>query len=588
VTDEGSFLLDEEVGEVCGWCHGGLLRGGRGKELNSVHGPIEQGKCLSCHDAHLSPVQALLKDDAPACRECHEETFRRLEEERYVHGPLNLGDCRLCHTVHSSAEPSLLVEPATSLCVQCHSEIAVSEGTPEELMPHTMIPEGKCGTCHQPHSSNHPRMMREAASRICYGCHPENTKSFHEKKGFSIYVCQKCHDLHRPKQEHLIVDNSRFLCLECHEFRTDAAFTHEFIREGGCFSCHSYHAAPLSDDIASLCLKCHGAVLEKAGAHGGIPVGESQCTSCHRPHQSNKKSLLYASEHTPFAKRDCAACHEDPSAPLSGAVRGLCVECHDDKDLAAAESAGDNIHPPFGEEDCRFCHSSHTSGEDAMLVDRRLEVCLQCHGDFRRITVLRPRSAHGAVLAGECGECHDPHTSPNKAFLHSGVRTICLGCHEDLLAGADGEGWTVPHEPVAEGKCRLCHNHHSSRRESLLKSPMPRGCRPCHTEFFSRLKNIGSNKTHTPVRKGECAACHDVHGSDSAAFVDVDAGEKTCLSCHDRTGGVHHSYSSEEIAAKAGGGRANFCLYCHKPHASSNRGLLFDNRTKVCVNCHKL
>lgn len=588
VTERGRFVLGSEVGEICTWCHGDMITGTRSVDLESVHQPIRDGRCQLCHEVHLSETPALLKDKTPDCRECHEGTYERLDSERYVHGPLNLGNCRLCHTIHSSTNPALLAEPATSLCVQCHSEVAIREGTPKELMPHTMIPEGKCGTCHRPHSSNHPRMMREASSRICYGCHPESTKSFHEKKGFSIYVCQKCHDLHQPKQEHLIVDNSRFLCLECHEFDPNAAFTHEFMKEGGCFTCHSFHTSPLSEDVATLCQKCHKDLAEKVEIHNGIPVAESRCTLCHRPHLSKKRKLLFSAEHTPFRERDCSACHADTSASLAGEVRSLCVACHDEKDLGAAEAAGERTHPPFAENDCSFCHASHASNEPFMLHEPQIDLCLKCHKDFRRITVMRPKSAHEAALKGECGTCHDPHTSANPAMLDLPMHRICFKCHSDLVTNAGGEEWRFQHKPVVNGKCRLCHNAHSARRENLLKAPMPQGCRPCHSELFGDIRRAGGKKTHKPVKEGKCAACHDIHGSDGAALIAPERQSSLCSSCHGLLTGKHHSHSHSELAGLAGKGRDNTCLYCHDPHASTNKKLLLSNGSKVCINCHKL
>jgi predicted CXXCH cytochrome family protein len=101
-SDEGKFSFEESPDEVCGWCHGDLVRGSGGEDLASVHGPVKAGKCLLCHTPHLSDKPGLLAEKVSECRECHRQTFERLETERYVHGPLNLGDCRLCHTIHSS------------------------------------------------------------------------------------------------------------------------------------------------------------------------------------------------------------------------------------------------------------------------------------------------------------------------------------------------------------------------------------------------------------------------------------------------------------------------------------------------------
>jgi predicted CXXCH cytochrome family protein len=562
----------------------------RGKDLKSIHRPVASEKCLDCHTPHLSEKAGLPVEKPPQCKDCHVETFERLEKERYVHGPLNLGDCRLCHTIHSSEEPALLTMSPTVLCTQCHSEIAVRPDTPEELLPHQMIPEGECGRCHFPHSSENPMMMREPSSRICYACHPKKTSSFHEKKGFSIYVCQKCHNLHRPTLPHLIVDNSRSLCLQCHEFRTDAAFTHEFILEGGCFICHTFHEAPLSEDIATICLRCHGDNPRLPEAHGGIAIEESRCTNCHRPHQSDRRNLLFVEEHTPFADRECDSCHEDLAEFLGGPSRELCLNCHDDKDMVSLEEEGMTVHPPAEEEDCSYCHVVHASAEKSNLKTRELDLCLTCHRKLKKVTIMKPKSSHEAVLKGECHRCHEPHASPNKAFLRSPVVDLCSSCHDEIRNGPGGAGWASPHPPVDEGKCRLCHRAHTSRKPSLLRAEMPKGCRPCHQEFFGRLEAARKEKIHKPVREGSCASCHGVHGSDGRALLATGEEASLCSFCHQSPGGGHHLYSQAQLEEKVGTlpEAAGLCRLCHLPHVSMERRLLRSSSEEICQACHEM
>jgi len=590
VGENGALSFDGEPEESCGWCHGELIRGMKGKDLKSVHRPVADEKCLVCHTPHLSGKPGLPVEKPPLCRDCHGETFERLDKERYVHGPLNLGDCRLCHTIHSSEEPALLNMAATVLCTQCHSDVAVRPGTPEELLPHRMIPEGECGRCHFPHSSENPMMMREPSSRICYSCHPKKTRSFHEKKGFSIYVCQKCHDLHRPTLPHLIADSSRSLCLQCHEFRTDAAFTHEFILEGGCFICHTFHEASLSDDIATICLRCHGDNPRLSEAHGGIIIGDSRCTNCHRPHQSDKGKLLYAFEHEPFGERDCASCHEELVELLDEPRRDLCLSCHDDKDMVAAKREGMTIHPPAEEEDCGYCHAVHASAEKSILKTRELDLCLTCHRKLKKVTIMKPKSSHEAVLQGECHRCHEPHASANRSFLREPLAEICPSCHEGVRNGPGGAGWASPHPPVAEGKCRLCHRAHTSRKPSLLRAEMPKACRPCHQEFFVRLDGAAREKTHKPVRDGNCGACHGVHGSEGNFLLAPEDGGALCAACHENLQGGHHLFTRTQLEEKIGplAESANICLLCHRPHSSTEIKLLISSREELCQACHEI
>ncbi len=592
ISEEGNFTFDGKPGEVCGWCHDEIFgRGGKteeGEKAASVHGPIRELQCLRCHTPHLSESRNLLVEEVPGCGECHSAVFEGLENDRYVHGPLNLGDCGLCHALHSSPNPSLLKEKPTSLCTQCHSEVAFDPAADHDMMPHTMIPEGQCGRCHSPHSSNNPKMMRQPASRVCYECHAEKRKSFHEEKGFSIYACQRCHDLHRPSAPHLITDSSRSLCLECHEFREDALFSHEFIREGGCFSCHTFHAAALSGDIAGICLGCHGKNPRLAEAHGGIGMETSRCTACHLPHQADKENLLLPYEHTPFRERDCAACHEGDGPLNAESRRELCLECHDEKWPGEDGGVTGTVHPPVREEDCSYCHLDHVSTQPFQLRKPELETCLPCHRDFKKVTVIVPKSAHDFVMNGECHRCHDAHSSPHRALLINSPTDICGDCHGELLGRSGGEGWSVPHAPVAERKCRLCHVPHTARAPSLLKKMMPRPCRPCHTELFSSLDSRDEKLIHRPVAEGKCEACHEVHGSEAAALIDAEKEAILCSACHTPFGRGHHVYAPAEVAARTGmEQRTNPCLMCHLPHASPEKSLLMGVKSRACQGCHQ-
>jgi len=586
--DSGQLTLSGEREEICGWCHGDLSRGRRGVPWASVHAPVRTGKCLSCHSPHISVKKGLPADKPPGCADCHAAVTDRLKTDRFVHGPMNLGDCRLCHAVHASTEPSLLVRPAASLCTDCHSDALPPEGTPAALQPHPMIPEGQCGRCHEPHSSANPRMLRQPAGRLCQGCHEGKTRSFHEAKGFSIYVCAKCHDLHRPTQPHLIMDASRSLCTQCHDFRAEAVFTHSFVAEGRCFLCHSFHEAPLSGDVASLCLGCHRENPRLPEAHRGIAIERSRCTSCHLPHQARRGKLLRAEEHTPFKARSCALCHRDRAAKIGPVFGPLCTDCHRDKDAAAA-SAAVTVHPPFVEDDCSSCHRSHNAEAADILREPEGSLCLGCHRKMRKAMLITPVSSHSAVREGRCGSCHDPHFSANPALLHKPQSELCPSCHAALVRSPGGDPWAVGHKPVAEGKCRLCHRSHTSGNAKLLKSPQAQGCRPCHGEFFTAVEGGGMKSLHKPVKEGDCAACHDLHGGALAKLLKDGVRAAVCRGCHPNPSGTHHQFSVDQlrVAGDESKVEANGCLHCHLPHASAERRLLLAPNHGVCQGCHK-
>jgi predicted CXXCH cytochrome family protein len=583
----GSFTLSGEREEICAWCHGDIIRGRLGAPWVSVHAPVRAGKCLDCHDPHVSLKPGLPAAKPPGCVDCHADVSARLKADRFVHGPMNLGDCRLCHAVHASAQPKLLLRPATALCTDCHSDALPPAGSPTALQPHPMIPEGQCGRCHEPHSSENPLLLRQPAGRLCQGCHEGKTRSFHEAKGFSIYVCAKCHDLHRPDQPHLIIETSRSLCTACHDFRGEAVFTHSFVAEGKCFLCHSFHEAPLSAEIATLCLKCHRDNPRLPAAHRGISIEHSRCTGCHLPHQARRGQLLREQEHTPFKERSCAECHRDRAAKIGPLLAPLCTDCHVELNAAAAAAAA-VIHPAFRDADCGNCHRSHNADWASQLRESEAVLCLGCHRKMRKAMLMAPVSAHSAVLEGRCGNCHDPHFSANDALLHRPQAELCPSCHAALVQPPGGGAWPVGHKPVLEGKCRLCHRSHTATNAKLLKAPSPQPCRPCHVEFFAAIEDPGLRSSHEPVKTGACGACHQLHGSDAQDLLKEGARGPVCRGCHPKPQSAHHIFSVAELQAKPGGSQAeaNGCTHCHLPHASAGRRLLRARGDPVCRGCH--
>lgn len=587
IDDAGGFILSGDREEICGWCHGDLTRGRPGLPWASVHAPVRNGRCLECHTPHTSVKKGLPAEKPPKCVDCHAAVAERLKVDRFVHGPMNLGDCRLCHTVHSSSQPKLLVRPATALCTDCHSDALPPPGTPKALQPHVMIPEGQCGRCHEPHSSENVRMLRQPAGLLCQGCHEEKTRSFHEAKGFSFYVCAKCHDLHRPSQEHMIIEASRSLCTNCHDFRGESQFTHSFVAEGRCFLCHSFHESPLAADIATICLPCHRDNPRLPAAHRGIPIEHSRCTSCHLPHQAGRDNLLRAKEHTPFRERACEECHRDRAEKIGPVFKPLCIDCHPEKDPAAVAPAA-VVHPPFRDGDCSSCHTSHNSEVANQLRRSEGALCLGCHRKMRKATLLTPVSAHSAVLEGRCSNCHDPHFSANTALLRKPQSGLCLSCHAALLQSPEGGSWRVGHKPVLEGKCRLCHRSHTSTNAKLMKASPPRQCRPCHGEFFSSIEGPGLRSVHEPVKKGACGSCHQLHGSEADGLLREGGRGAVCSGCHRKPESAHHLFSIGDLQQRSGGSQAETrgCTHCHLPHASAERRLLRAKSDPVCRGCH--
>ena len=112
------------------------------------HGPYAAKLCDGCHEAGRGNALVLPKNRL--CGRCHVLGGGK----RYVHGPLNAGGCLVCHDPHTSRNPYLLVSASAEFCVRCHDRRALRaveghDGT-----------DGPCTTCHEAHMSDRPFLLR--------------------------------------------------------------------------------------------------------------------------------------------------------------------------------------------------------------------------------------------------------------------------------------------------------------------------------------------------------------------------------------------------------------------------------------------
>jgi len=96
--------------------------------------------------------QELKKILTDLCYSCHTNLYR---ESDYLHGPLNVGECLFCHDPHQSGYVHLQKAPEPDLCYRCHrkEDIATVPGHPEYL-------EMACTDCHDPHGSSVPDLLK--------------------------------------------------------------------------------------------------------------------------------------------------------------------------------------------------------------------------------------------------------------------------------------------------------------------------------------------------------------------------------------------------------------------------------------------
>jgi predicted CXXCH cytochrome family protein len=106
------------------------------------------------------------------------------------------------------------------------------------------------------------------------------------------------------------------LCLSCHKTLGEslkAGTVHSPV-ESDCQTCHrpheGVHAALLTEPQGTLCATCHD-VKDAAfsNAHLGIDSAVMNCVGCHAPHASKDPNLFQAQVHAPFVGGSCEECH---------------------------------------------------------------------------------------------------------------------------------------------------------------------------------------------------------------------------------------------------------------------------------------
>jgi predicted CXXCH cytochrome family protein len=386
--------LRAKVPDLCYRCHAELKKG---LSDSSVHIPFKQGQCISCHDAHVSGMKALMREEInPLCLSCHND-LKNLLEKASVHGALRDGVCTDCHKAHSAKNKKLLVSSQKELCWTCHETLKEEFKRPYAHIPFT---KGECSSCHNAHAATERYQLVAAPNDICQDCHQPGCKA----GGVSIAAitkkmdCVKCHTGHSSDAQGLLgplghaafLDKScgnchnpitagraittrlegSALCFQCHEKKPEnfrEGDVHGKDMKNPCTLCHEYHAAKnvnLTVREYEVCLTCHAATDKRISfmvrALKRIrctPVKDRKCFECHKPFHSKQPYYLVAD-----ASITCTMCHEAQHKATHPLGEGV-VDPRDGTSVT-----------------CTTCHSMHDARAIYMLkFDRKRALCIQCH-----------------------------------------------------------------------------------------------------------------------------------------------------------------------------------------------------------------
>lgn len=359
-----------EEGCVTAKCHATLLQG------TTVH-PVAES-CEGCHQSVATPhpqkgkqTFSLMQEPPDLCYTCHEQ----FGTKKVVHPPAASGMCTTCHNPHSSDQPKLLREPMKDLCGTCHADHI------DFKFLHGPVSAGDCTACHAPHESDNESLLLKQGEELCVTCHVDMEDVLKKKNVHPALAsgCTSCHNPHGSDHPKMLPDEGPQVCFLCHpqigDKVNDSPVVHAAIfAEKGCATCHSPHASDneklLLEPVKEMCTTCHDSIIPKNATvlHG--PNNDGKCNRCHDPHGSQYETLLVG---------------EFPSdvyVPYTDTEYGLCFSCHKRDLLEYPETSfatnfrdGErnlhylHVHNKQKGRSCKLCHSFHGSPNPKLIAD---------------------------------------------------------------------------------------------------------------------------------------------------------------------------------------------------------------------------
>jgi len=189
-SSKNEHLVSANPPGLCFSCHNDLQKAVESATVK--HGAMTEKKaCVNCHSPHSSDEKKnLLLPQPDLCFTCHdkaikvgERTLPNMKElvtkSKYVHGAMDLGGCIACHDPHGNSTRALLKKNLVqgnyasasnldnyALCLDCHEASLLKDqetteatgfrdGTRNLHYLHVNKEKGRvCLNCHNPHATN--------------------------------------------------------------------------------------------------------------------------------------------------------------------------------------------------------------------------------------------------------------------------------------------------------------------------------------------------------------------------------------------------------------------------------------------------
>lgn len=272
-----------------------------------------------------------------ACLDCHAE----MGEKKHIHPATEdgAGCATLCHQQPNPALHAFAARPTpiAALCLECHDNPVSGK------RPHMPAADGDCIVCHDPHQSEHAKLLSAPAGELCLQCHDQGDFSGTVVHGpVAAGDCAACHNPHAAEQAGLLRDPVPALCWRCH----DKAQT----------------------DGAGVSLPPTKLLFESSEAQHHPPFAAGDCNDCHLPHASTEIRLL------------AGAYPKGLYQTYSEAAYGLCLNCHEAASFSeprtvtatAFRNGNLNLHQRHVNRDkgrgCRACHTPHGSHQPRLIT----------------------------------------------------------------------------------------------------------------------------------------------------------------------------------------------------------------------------
>jgi len=508
VTPEGTTVgLKDSDPALCIECHRDFEAAAAGR-LRHMHAPVAR-TCLQCHLPHAGERADLLKkSETDLCRDCHDleviDGAHRVPVVRakcsgchdphgsetpgmltgsFIHAPFGDGSCEGCHRIGRGTKIRLRVD-GPALCYACHSDLEAQFSTGSV---HTVVADGKCTACHNPHMGKFSKLLSEKGAALCFSCHEDIRKKVEGPGGHAAAKkgCEGCHDPHRSDHEDQLLDEPTALCLKCH--------------------------APENEELRA--------------KHLDADLAGTRCVGCHDPHGSTGKHLVAdGSVHAPFLDR-CSLCHEGSADRLKEEGRKpLCFGCHSEIEEMIRTAA--SPHEAIEKGPCTACHNPHASMEPALLKSGGGRVCTACHPNQKPGP---GEHSHGAIDWFGCQSCHVPHGGADPKLLKESGNGLCIRCHlaGNPRRGRDGTlelpgGLVVP--ALKAGQLKMIDLDSTRSRNH----PVP------NHPVAGRATGKGRSKVPESFGEISCLSCHVPHSARSKQLFAFGATTRyeLCSDCH--------------------------------------------------------